>query len=856
MESNKTTFWNYLKKNKILIPVIQRDYAQGRKGKEYLRKSFLASLKQALSGTLPGGQTELKLDFVYGALEGDTLLPLDGQQRLTTLWLMHWYIALKSGHLAAAAPVLCRFSYETRISSREFCEYLSDSERFADYDPQRSITDYIKSRTWFYHQWLQDPTIVAMLRMIEGTRIDVAEVEPRKLPAANELNNLKDGLVKLFEDCTAEDYAAYWDKLTSDDVQQCPIYFYQMPLQNFGLSDDLYVKMNARGKQLTSFENFKADLIGYIRLQFRKQAEKESASDEIPEVNPWAKFLDVRAGIPIKLDTDWTDIFWKNRSSDNRIDDIFYTFINRVFWNDLFTRKEFGNHLLEVGKGRDKEGNETNTVENGNLSYSFLNQDTTAEYQGLEPYLFANGTIPPDTLENLAVIMERYAKISFPMYNAPWKDNDNDRDFEFIPRYIEDNDSGKNRQITNLTQPQRILFFAVCKYLKEGDPDEQSMNRWMRVVFNIISVKDKNNRYQLRTTQLIRTAIELLSDLDSHNIYEDFSKRNCRTEKPSEIQKRFNEEIIKARQILDGGKLSARSAVEDHEFESWEEIIIYAEKYAFFNGSIRFLFQNREGETDWSDFVKKFNRMETLFKKSVSDNVESVFNAPYTTHATLLRVFLSRITPELFGSELWWLKQYTFSNQVTSWRYYLYNDRFADAVHQFLTQEPAINALSDVDDKNSNAHMLYLLACTPLLDFTIKQLGNSWVREYHGHHAIYPSTSGVFLNAWDRDRFLSRPEVETDDRAKIPGTDLFYGSDIDFRYNGHHFRWYRDNKIYLMDDENPQEYKKDISGDSPEYIYTDIHDKLNQHDAIFEELRKICAVKTDCNDDKEFGHNS
>ena len=46
--ANKTTFWNFIKNNRIEIPIIQRDYAQGRKGKEYLRKSFLGDLKKAL----------------------------------------------------------------------------------------------------------------------------------------------------------------------------------------------------------------------------------------------------------------------------------------------------------------------------------------------------------------------------------------------------------------------------------------------------------------------------------------------------------------------------------------------------------------------------------------------------------------------------------------------------------------------------------------------------------------------------------------------------------------------------------------------------------------------------------------
>ncbi len=42
-----------------------------------------------------------------------------------------------------------------------------------------------------------------------------------------------------------------WDKLTSCD---CPINFYILDFGRFDLSDDLYNKMNSRGKPLTSFE--------------------------------------------------------------------------------------------------------------------------------------------------------------------------------------------------------------------------------------------------------------------------------------------------------------------------------------------------------------------------------------------------------------------------------------------------------------------------------------------------------------------------------------------------------------------------------------------------------------------------
>ena len=67
-----TTFWNFLTENNVEIPIIQRDYAQGRLGKENLRKNFLADLKNALDS-----DGMMKLDFVYGSIEKAYLNPLD-----------------------------------------------------------------------------------------------------------------------------------------------------------------------------------------------------------------------------------------------------------------------------------------------------------------------------------------------------------------------------------------------------------------------------------------------------------------------------------------------------------------------------------------------------------------------------------------------------------------------------------------------------------------------------------------------------------------------------------------------------------------------------------------------------------
>ncbi|HSH58501.1 MAG TPA: DUF262 domain-containing protein [Acidimicrobiales bacterium] len=122
----------------IEIPLIQRDYAQGRRGSKVaeIRARFLDVLYEAAAGKQPVG-----LDFVYGDVTGGTLRPLDGQHRLTTLFLLHWYLAVRSGHLHEQAS-WTRFSYATRASARLFCERLVAFKPPVELDsPSAWITD-------------------------------------------------------------------------------------------------------------------------------------------------------------------------------------------------------------------------------------------------------------------------------------------------------------------------------------------------------------------------------------------------------------------------------------------------------------------------------------------------------------------------------------------------------------------------------------------------------------------------------------------------------------------------------------------------------------------------------------------
>ena len=744
MASHKISFWKFIQENTIEIPIIQRDYAQGRIGKEQLRTSFLKELKEALDK-----KQLLKLDFVYGSVENGHLQPLDGQQRLTTLWLLHWYIALKAEKLKEASNILKNFSYETRISSREFCKKLCEAD-FTQFI-EGSVIDFITQQTWFYSFWRQDPTIQAMLRMLGGT--------------TNE-EEAKDNIEAVFK---GGDFSEYWTRLTSEEA---PIAFYYQPLKDFGLSDDLYIKMNARGKQLTPFENFKADLIGYI-----EQQAKDEKNDKKEE---WNNLLDVYKGIPILLDTDWMDIFWKNKSDKNhQIDEIYYAFLNRFFWNYYVGySKETGSKIEQTSV------------------YKYLNKDNYATYESLENYADNEG-IPLELFEDLQIVLNNFGKYSQDKLlkevipNAQWE-----APFFFIPEY---DDKGG---IIGVNQLQRIIFFAICKYFKEGEGDENSLKHWMRVVWNLVSGEDIEGLPQIRSIDAVKIAIDYIATLDSHNVYNSLLYQNLITDKPNEFQQRWNEEIEKAKKIC--------------EDITWEEKIIKAENYAFFRGSIRFLFRDAQGNIDWNLFEQKWENVQKYFKDKKVGKKESAMNEAYD-NSSLLKALISRFDTSQYNSVLYWWYR-VFNNRSNTWLYYLLHQDITEPIHQLLLGNDKPKELQPSEDIEKNT--IYQLSNTGLLDFVIEKMPHSWIRWIHNHLAIYPSGVGIFLNAKDRDDFLLKDvEISLKPEIVVGNREYLYGWDIDFEYKNYNYRWYSNDYVYLLNDEGRCIAKQSSEGESYEERY-------------------------------------
>ncbi|WP_291996996.1 DUF262 domain-containing protein [Candidatus Accumulibacter sp. ACC012] len=145
-------------------------------------------------------------------------------------------------------------------------------------DDVLDVAQQVSDQRWFFRSWRLDPTIQSVLCMLK---------------AIHERFASSSGL---------------FSRLI--DENQPAITFQLLDLKNFGLSDDLYIKMNARGKPLTAFETFKARYEQELEEQF------EDVTFSIGEQNfPVAKY------VALRMDTAWADLFWRLRDQKSNLYD-------------------------------------------------------------------------------------------------------------------------------------------------------------------------------------------------------------------------------------------------------------------------------------------------------------------------------------------------------------------------------------------------------------------------------------------------------------------------------------------------------------------------------------------------------
>lgn len=487
--SEKLTFRELISKHKIEIPIIQRDYAQGREEKADIRTNFLNALLEVVDGK------KLELDFVYGSVKKDkegntTLQPLDGQQRLTTLFLLHWFVATKENKLDdELKKLLIKFTYETRTSSREFCNDLiingidfnnlletdyHDKEKTKPKNNELSKT--IIDSSWFFLSWKRDPTIKSMLTML-------------------------DSIQQTFQNKTE-----VWDKLNN-------ISFHYIELQNFGLSDDLYIKMNARGKPLTDFENFKAKFEQYVKQ------------------NDWENNAEATETFSHQIDTLWTDLFWNYRNDENVFDEQLLNFFRTM----------------------------------AVFSYTLKADIKNNNFRANVDLLRGSVTIPFNQYLELGCFDEEYfTTLKATLNKLSGKDELNT--FISETTYVNEQEIFNGTIKNDLSYPDLVIAFAYYQYLaSEENIEIENLTSWLRIVRNLV---EGSRPYLFNNANEFANALRSINELlpNRNSIVKHFTEIQSNS-LSGFISEQVSEEKLKAKLITESDDWKkAIIEIENHKY--------------------------------------------------------------------------------------------------------------------------------------------------------------------------------------------------------------------------------------------------------------------------------------------------
>lgn len=557
----KLSFYQLInqKKWKVEIPIIQRDYVQGRDSVKEIRVEFLNTLFNHLDTS-----KNIDLDFVYGSiysLGGEPLfIPLDGQQRLTTLFLLHWYLSLKDNQKESFDSFMVlngnsNFTYETRTSSSDFCNALVKHDARLN-SKECCLSEDIKDCKWYINSWDFDPTVHGMLNMLD---------------AIHEIFYSSEG---------------FYQKLI--DEKEPIITFQFLNLENFQLNDDLYIKMNSRGKQLSFFENFKAKIEQFIAVKdFGNTKYCLDFSTEKREVS-------VKKYFSHKIDTTWIDFFWnfkKTFSLTNSVDELVMSFYRTIITNHFALKNNTDKAVDNLQKLIGRTSSDRNIT--------FL---TYHDMGCIDEKLIID-------LINITDMIINPEGNSFREYLIP--------EDKFYYNEIEIFKLTLNNFDNKVGYRDKLRFYALYSFLQK-DQSKSNLSDWMRIVYNLTEnfIYDRPEQF----INSIKSIEKLLCH--SNNILEFFA--NKRIDIFGFASYQILEERLKASLILKS--------------QEWRDAIIEIEKHGYFAGQIDFLldfsgikkYYNENNNTAWNihedkRYFDSFIHYSSLAKSIFSDKGLNIF---------------------------------------------------------------------------------------------------------------------------------------------------------------------------------------------------------------------------------------
>lgn len=477
----KQTLWEILSGPECLdirIPRIQRDYAHGRDEKAAIevRTTLITELIGALRNETPQNDSkQVDLGLIFGAADEDEMTLYDGQQRFTTLFLLHWCLAWMARDTSVAED-LQRFSYNSRLHSRDFCRALTSKGLKLEPNNTKPSLRFLDA-TWFCPIWRTDPTVAGMLVVLDlmYDRLPKGQQE-----AAELWGRLKSGQAPCFS----------WLKLKKEDS-----------------NEDLYVKLNSRGRTLTEFEKLKAWL--------EQQVEDNESLKAIARLNAWK----------LKLDNQWLDLFWKESDTVHDRTTVMDRAILTFFLGNAL------NLVIATGDGID------DTLIQRVHDRSFLTRDDWGR-------IFTPDSLPR-LLKNLDILVHSDIRERIDQWAKDgnlllFSDKQEIRELHLTRAWI----SGWTRP----TYTDRFLFFGLLRFLIENPPgssgwNEFAFHRWMRLVRNL----GENSNIASNTLRNTIQSIQVIAPHGLQNLDEWMSKQKIDTVPIGLHKDQWLDEIEKAK---------------------------------------------------------------------------------------------------------------------------------------------------------------------------------------------------------------------------------------------------------------------------------------------------------------------
>lgn len=608
MEIKKnTSLWEELSKYKILIPDYQRDYAQGRidGGRiDNIRENFISEL---LNACKQDATQVCHLGLVFGSYNNNTFVAVDGQQRLTTVFLLHWYLLWRTSNLITEKiEVLKNFNWNTRSHSAQFVQLLlSLSYKEGD------VVDIIKSNKDYFSVWEKDPSVVGML-------VTIGELHKQYS------NNVD--FNRLFNDCKVQ-YDILLLESTSDGKT--------------------YLKMNSRGRSLTTYENIKSQLQNHIKTFYDNDENNRQYKALVSSFdNEWSNFMLQRTLEQLENSFKDPDI-------------AFMYFINEYSIGRLLIKNkiEYANNLINA---KIKPNSNLSDVPFCNFNHYkefFSSKEDVQDFEKKLNWIINNY----DTIKKVD-IGKRYDSIFFL-----------ESILEDSPRYSD-----------------RTLFFCMLKYAELSTYDQlnkESFEHWMRVFYNLVENTDINNTN-------LKDIVSAINTVNNKDIYQYLNNNNNIS---AFTKEQVEEEITKAKQI----KIN----------NCWENKIIQAEKYAFFKGAIRFLFKNNNEETNWNDFDKKLGTSMKIFNKyGLKPEYRVSIMSRFYSLCTNFNTQLYWDKKVFNGNSITWKKNILLKKEyISNIHHILLEDDFkVETTDQKIKALSSIDLIKYLLDKNENGREMYV----------------------------------------------------------------------------------------------------------------------------------------------------